>query len=114
MKLGEQKISYQLIIKITYRNQVSYYTAIAVDIFGVKKRGFFLLQLTRKDGDLQVSRLQFFRTDQQRLRLRRVVIDSQPSDLQMTTFSSLLHRKIATFPHTERPFCQQNMKFSHF
>ena len=83
-------------------------------LFGVKNLGSFLLQLTRKDGHLQVPRLQFFRTDQPRLRLRRVVIDSQPSDLQMNIFSCPLHHKVAELPQTERPLCQQNMKFSHF
>ena len=65
----------------------------------MKNWGAFVLQKARKDGHLQVPRLQFLRRDQRGLHMRRTVVDSQPWDSQMTIFSCLLQHKGAPIFH---------------
>ena len=82
--------------------------------FSPSRKKRLSVRKTRKGGHLRGPRLQFLLRDQQDLRLRCVVVDSQPCDRQITTFSRLLQHKPVKFSQTERPLFQQNMKFSHF
>ena len=65
--------------------------------------GSFVLQKTRKVGNLQVAMLQFPRRDQRHLRLPHVAADWQPCDLPMTNFSCLLQDKGAPIFQIKQP-----------